>query len=441
MYAEKIYVNGRVYTMEREAEAVEAFAVRDGKIAAVGTTEEIRKIPHEETVDLQGRTVLPGFIDAHLHLLAYGAGLLSVELRGTDSIARVLDLLRQRAGTTPKGEWIRGLNFDQETFAEGRMPTREDLDAVSTEHPILISRYCQHVHVANSLALKLAGITRETAAADELCKVDANGEPNGILWDTAVAPVLRIIPDPIATYEAKKKAAKAVCYDMARYGITGAHTVRGRHVDLDDYLNIYQDLEDEGQLPVRIYASFDEFPNLPMRTGLGNEKVRYGYYKIYVDGSLGGRGAYFTEPYSDAPDTYGAMIHTPEEIDALVKRATTWACRSASTASVTRPSTVWSAPLRRPTPRIPGRTPASASSMCWASTGSSSSAAESSPSCLTSSPSSWPATSTGRRTGWVRTALPTASPGRSSSTRASWSPAAPTARWSPTTPSWASTPP
>ena len=321
MYAEKIYVNGRVYTMEREAEAVEAFAVRDGKIAAVGTTEEIRKIPHEETVDLQGRTVLPGFIDAHLHLLAYGAGLLSVELRGTDSIARVLDLLRQRAGTTPKGEWIRGLNFDQESFAEGRMPTREDLDAVSTEHPILISRYCQHVHVANSLALKLAGITRETAAADELCKVDANGEPNGILWDTAVAPVLRIIPDPIATYEAKKKAAKAVCYDMARYGITGAHTVRGRHVDLDDYLNIYQDLEDEGQLPVRIYASFDEFPNLPMRTGLGNEKVRYGYYKIYVDGSLGGRGAYFTEPYSDAPDTYGAMIHTPEEIDALVKRA------------------------------------------------------------------------------------------------------------------------
>lgn len=102
MYAEKIYVNGRVYTMEREAEAVEAFAVRDGKIAAVGTTEEIRKIPHEETVDLQGRTVLPGFIDAHLHLLAYGAGLLSVELRGTDSIAGCWTFCGSGPGPRPR---------------------------------------------------------------------------------------------------------------------------------------------------------------------------------------------------------------------------------------------------------------------------------------------------------------------------------------------------
>lgn len=321
MFTETIYINGRVYTMEREAEAVEAFAVRDHKIVAVGTTEEIRRLPHEKLVDLEGRTVLPGFIDTHMHLLAYGAGLFSAELRGSASIAEVKELLRKRAAETPAGEWIRGLNFDQEAFREGRMPTRQDLDEVSRSHPILISRYCQHVHVANSRALELAGISRETAAENPLCKTDGQGEPNGILWDTAAAPILRIIPDPIAGYQAKLRAAEAVCRDMARYGITSAHTVRGRHVDLDDYLNIYQDLEDAGHLPVRIYASFDEFPNLPFRTGLGNEKVRYGYYKIYVDGSLGGRGAYFSEPYSDAPDTCGAMIHTPEEIDSLVKRA------------------------------------------------------------------------------------------------------------------------
>lgn len=319
MFAEKIFINGNVYTMERDGEAVEAFAVRDRKIVAVGTTEEIRRVECDEVVDLEGKTVLPGFIDAHLHLLAYGAGLLSVELRGTSSIEEVLALLRERAASTPAGEWVRGLNFDQEAFREGRMPTKEDLDAVSTEHPILISRYCQHVHVANSRALELAGIDR--SSVNELCWADETGEPSGVLCDTAVAPVLQIIPNPIETYEAKKRAAREVCRDMARYGITGAHTVRGRHVDLDDYLNIYQDLDAEGELPVRIYASFDEFPNLPFRTGLGNEKVRYGYYKIYVDGSLGGRGAYFTEPYSDAPDTYGAMIHTPEEIDALVKQA------------------------------------------------------------------------------------------------------------------------
>ena len=277
MFADTVYINGRIYTMECEGEATEAFAVRDHNILAVGATEEISSFACNKIVDLKGRTVLPGFIDAHLHLLAYGAGLLSVELRGTESIAEVSDLLRKRALETPKGEWIRGLNFDQERFREGRMPTREDLDTVSTEHPILISRYCQHVHVANSLALELAGIDRTFAAADELCKTDERGEPNGILWDTSVSPILGIIPDPIAGYEAKKRAAREVCRDMARYGITGAHTVRGRHVDLDEYLNIYQDLEDEGHLPVRIYASFDEFPNLPFRTGLGNEKVRYGY--------------------------------------------------------------------------------------------------------------------------------------------------------------------
>ena len=321
MYAEKIYINGNVYTMENETEKVQAFAVRDGKIIAVGTTDEISKFSCEESVDLKGQTVLPGFIDAHVHLLAYGAGLLSVELRNLESIAEVMEALKKRALITPNGEWIRGLNFDQERFTEDRMPTREDLDKVSMNHPILISRYCQHIHVANTVALRMAGIDRETAEKDSLCKTDENGEPNGILWDTAVEPVLRIIPNPIATYEAKKEAAKAVCYDMAKYGITSAHTVRGRHVDLDEYLNIYQDLEDEGQLPVRIYASFDEFPNLPMRTGLGNEKVKYGYYKIYVDGSLGGRGAYFTDPYNDEPSTYGAMIHTADEIDKLVKHA------------------------------------------------------------------------------------------------------------------------
>ena len=321
MYAEKIFINGKIYTMEHEGDVAEAFAVRDKKIIAVGTNEEIKSFEHDETVDLEGKTVLPGFIDAHIHLLAYGAGLLSVDLRGVTSIREVSELMAKKAAETPEGEWVRGLNFDQELFTEGRLPTKEDLDRISDKHPILISRYCQHVHVANSIALKMAGIDADTDINEELCKRDEHGEPNGILCDTGVAPVLKIIPDPIASYDAKKKAAEMVCRDMAKYGITGAHTVRGKHVDLDDYLNIYQDLEDEGHLPVRIYASFDEYPNLPFRTGLGNEKVRYGFYKIYLDGSLGGRGAYFNEPYSDAPNEYGAMIHTPEEVCEMVEKA------------------------------------------------------------------------------------------------------------------------
>lgn len=320
MEADLICTNGRVYTMEAEKARTEAFAVKNGLITAVGTSAEIRALSHLREIDLGGKTVLPGFIDSHLHLLATGEGFLNVDLRDCRSIGDVLELIRKKAESTPEGEWIRGINFDQEAFTERRMPTRDDLDSVTTKHPVLISRYCQHAHVANSLALKLAKI-EGAAAENPLYKRFPDGRLSGEIWDTAVQPILAIIPDQMASYEAKKDAAEAMCRSMAKYGITSGHTVRGRHVDLDDYLNIYQDLDDEGRLPVRIYASFDEFPALPIRTGLGNGKVKYGYYKIYLDGSLGARSACFSKAYSDAPDVYGSMIHTPEEVEALVEEA------------------------------------------------------------------------------------------------------------------------
>ena len=322
MYAEKCFINGKFYTMEKEGEFFEAIAVRDNKIVAVGSNADIEKMKSDQTIDLEGKTVLPGLTDSHIHILAYGKTLKTVALRGTRSVEEVKDKLREKAKSTPKGEWIVGIGFDHENFDEKRIPNRYDLDDVSNEHPIFIVRYCLHVRVANSLALELGGIDRnyETEAPD-LMKVDENGEPNGILWETAALPIMNMLPDPVATHEDKKNAVESVCKELISYGVTSAHTVQGKFVGAEEYMNVYQDLEAEGRLPVRMYVAFDEFPSFSMRTGFGNEKIKYGFYKIYMDGSLGSRGAAIYEPYCDSPGENGFLLHSREEMEALVQKA------------------------------------------------------------------------------------------------------------------------
>lgn len=320
--ADTVYINGKIYTMEQEGQMVEAVAVRDGKIVFTGTCANAAPIVREHTVDLGGKTVLPGFIDCHQHTLAYARTTREVDLSGTKSVEEVLRRLRERAKVTPEGQWIKGSGFNHEEFEEIRLPEREELDGVSDRHPILISRYCMHVHVANTRALAAAGIDEnyepEVKGSAERGR---DGRLNGILRESAVTPVLHSIPDMLPTDEDKKDALYEVFQDMNRYGITGIHPIQGKFVDADEYLNLYQDLEKEGRLPLRVYISFDEFPSFHMKTGFGNEKIRYGFYKIYSDGSLGSRNAALREPYSDSPGTCGLLNHSPEEIKAMFHKA------------------------------------------------------------------------------------------------------------------------
>ena len=306
MYAEKLYKNGKFYTMEQEGQAVEAVGVRDGKIVFTGTNEEAEKIESDEIIDIKGRAVFPGFIDCHQHTLAYARTTKEVNLVGTKSVQDILDRLKERAKVTPPGDWIKGSGFNHEEFDEVRIPTKEELDSVSKECPILISRYCMHVHAANSKALEIAGIDENfKPIVPDSVEYGADGKPNGILRESAVTPVLKSIPDLLPTPEDKKDALEAVCRDMNRYGIIGIHPIQGKFVDADEYMNLYQELEEEGRLPVRVYLSFDEYPSFHMKTGFGNEKLRYGFYKIYSDGSLGSRNAALTEDYSDDPGNKG----------------------------------------------------------------------------------------------------------------------------------------
>lgn len=308
--------------MEQEGQAVEAVGVRDGKIVFTGTNEEAEKIESDEIIDIKGRAVFPGFIDCHQHTLAYARTTKEVNLVGTKSVQDILDRLKERAKVTPPGDWIKGSGFNHEEFDEVRIPTKEELDSVSKECPILISRYCMHVHAANSKALEIAGIDENfKPIVPDSVEYGADGKPNGILRESAVTPVLKSIPDLLPTPEDKKDALEVVCRDMNRYGITGIHPIQGKFVDADEYMNLYQELEEEGRLPVRVYLSFDEYPSFHMKTGFGNEKLRYGFYKIYSDGSLGSRNAALTEDYSDDPGNKGLLNHSPEEVMEMCQKA------------------------------------------------------------------------------------------------------------------------
>lgn len=322
VYAEKLYINGQIYTMRNETECVEALAVRDGKIVFTGSIDEARTVKSDEVIDLEGKCVFPGFIDCHQHTLAYARTTKEVNLSGAKSVEEVLDRLKEKVATTPEGQWIKGSGFNHEEFSQVHIPTRDELDGISSKHPILISRYCMHVHAANSKALAMAGIDENyKPEVEHSVELGADGKPNGVLRESAVTPILKIIPDPLLKYEDKLETMVKVCRDMSSHGITGIHPIQGTFVDADEHISLYQDLDKLGKLPLRVYISFDQYPSFDMKTGFGNEKIRYGFYKIYSDGSLGSRNAALSQPYSDKPDTCGLLNHSADDVKEMFQKA------------------------------------------------------------------------------------------------------------------------
>lgn len=317
------YVNGNIYTMTGEGDTCSAFVVEDGRFLYCGSDEEARRrVPDDRVVDLNGAAVLPGMIDTHQHVFSYARDLTKLNLKQAASLQELKDAICKRAENTPKGQWILGTGFDQEKFAHAELPTRQDLDEACPGHPLIITRYCLHINVANSLALEKGGIRKGfIPGTAHTVEFDADGEPTGILWDQAAADIIAAIPDPLATKEAKKNAVSLACREMNRYGLTGVHPIQGKHCDLFEFMDVYQDLAEEGRLTVRVYLGFDELPGCSIRTGLGNDMVKYGFYKIYTDGSMGARSAYLTEPYADDPTQIGITNYTQEELNQKVKDA------------------------------------------------------------------------------------------------------------------------
>lgn len=296
--ADLIFLNGRVWTVDEAMPEAQALAVQNGRIMAIGSSEEIGALagPSTRVVDLAGRVVMPGFIDNHVHFLNSGMQLLGIELR---SAASEEEFARRIAGYAAKypGRWITGGDWDHESWPGAREPHRGLIDAVTPATPVFVNRLDGHMALANSAALKLAGIDRNTPdpPGGEIVHDPATGEPTGLLKDEAMNAVFAVIPP---SSEAERLEGAAAAMELARRcGVTSIQDV-GSPEDLQTY----QTLLERGELTVRVdcripLGQYKLLADAGIRAHFGSDMVRIGSLKAFADGSLGSTTALFFEPY------------------------------------------------------------------------------------------------------------------------------------------------
>jgi predicted amidohydrolase YtcJ len=329
-----IIFNGSVLTMDAGSPRAEAVAVRDGKIAAAGSNEEILGFRREQTIliDAGGKSVLPGFHDSHLHLYGYAMMKGMVDLSGLMGIDQLQSRLRKhiRDLNPAHGEWIMGRGWDQTPYRERRMPDRHDLDRVSAGHPIMLMRKCGHVCVLNTAALKAAGIFEQAPVVEGgLAELGADGRPTGILKENA----MELVTPPVreTTGDVIKSLITTAAQDFVRAGLTSVQSddLSAYSGDPSALFTAYLELAAEGRLPLRVNEQMllplpdklKRVMDMGYKTGYGNDFFRIGPLKLLTDGSFGGRSASLSEPYSDDPGNSGIALFTREQLKELVSMA------------------------------------------------------------------------------------------------------------------------
>ena len=317
---DKLFINGEIYSMKKEGEKFQSLGVKDGKIIFLGTDEEGKNISSKELIDLKGKMMIPGMADAHLHLYAYCQNLTFVDLSKVHNINEMINLMKEKVKNVKKGDWVKGVNFDQSKWKENRFPTLEEMNSISKDNPVIIKRCCLHAVVANSRALEIAGIGKNyQAGSGGIVELDKNGMPNGILREQSTKVFDDILPDPLKDIEVQKKIMQDVLNDMSSKGITTIHTYAAKIWQYNEDINIYKNFEKEGKLPLRVTVCIDELfePEILTKEKLNNpyRKVQLGAYKIFSDGSMGSRSAALKKPYSDDPQNSGFMLFTQEELN------------------------------------------------------------------------------------------------------------------------------
>ena len=317
---DKLFINGEIYSMKKEGEKFQSLGVKDGKITFLGTDEEAKNVSSKELIDLKGKMMIPGMADAHLHLYAYCQNLTFVDLSKVQNINEMINLMKEKVKNVKKGDWVKGVNFDQSKWKENRFPTLEEMDSISKDNPVIIKRCCLHAVVANSKALKIAGIGKNyQAGSGGIVELDKDSMPNGILREQSTKVFDDILPDPLKDIEVQKKIMQDVLNDMSSKGITTIHTYAAKIWQYNEDINIYKNFEKEGKLPLRVTVCIDELfePEILTKEKLNNpyRKVQLGAYKIFSDGSMGSRSAALKKPYSDDPQNSGFMLFTQEELN------------------------------------------------------------------------------------------------------------------------------
>jgi predicted amidohydrolase YtcJ len=321
-----LYQHARVHADGGPQVHADALVTAHGRLLAVGRADELTDaFPRAHSVDLLGLHVFPGLIDAHVHVVSYGMGLLQVELRETRSMAEAARLLSQRAAQLPAGAWVLGRGWDKNIWAEDRFPTRGDLDPVTGDHPGAATSKDGHVLWVNSAALRVAGITRHTAdPPGGFIGRDASGKPDGLLKEEAKTLVQRAIPDP--TPEMREQAVREAQSEFHRLGLTGVHAFTGAAAEGPSQFATLQRLHARGELTIRAVATvpdrlLEAASAAGMQTGAGDFMLRVGPLKVFADGALGSQTASMLEPYDQQPGNVGIRVRTPEEMDQLVRQA------------------------------------------------------------------------------------------------------------------------
>ena len=326
--ADAIFIHGNIYTgvpidsAFPEARRAEAMAVRGDRILAVGKNDDILKYkgPDTEVVNLGGHFVMPGFNDAHMHLAEAGQERLSVNLVGVKSLAEFRERIRARVETAAPGEWIVGGGWDQTLWPVKELPSRWDVDEVTTDHPVFLQRVDGHIAVANTRALQLASITLASRDPDGgRIDRDATGQPTGILRETAREAVEVVIPKP--TNDQRRQAIEAALRDIAQNGVTSVQDFS----TWDDFL-IYEEVERDGKLTARIseWLPFvDPLETLEAHRSAhpqADEMLHTGMLKGFMDGSLGSHTAALLEPYADDPKNSGLPQFEQAKLNDMAKQ-------------------------------------------------------------------------------------------------------------------------
>ncbi|MGD0932293.1 MAG: amidohydrolase [Candidatus Korobacteraceae bacterium] len=303
-----IFLNGDIYSQSNPAQAqAQAMAIREGRIISVGSNDDIRKLKgdHTQVVDLGGHFVMPGFNDAHLHLAYGGREMLQVDLIGVKSLAEMQQRIAEHAKTTTSVDWIVGGGWDHTLWVGEKLPTRQDIDAVTGDHPAVLSRVDGHISVANTAALKAAGMFAKIPDPSG-GKIDreSNGDATGIVRETARAMLLAKAPSP--SLSLRRRGIELALAEAARWGVTSVQD----YSDWEDFL-IYEDLEREGKLTLRIseWIAFNDSLELLQKNRAqhpaGDPMLHTAMLKGFMDGSLGSRTAALLAPYSDDPGNSG----------------------------------------------------------------------------------------------------------------------------------------
>ncbi len=305
-------VNARVWTGDERRPWADAIAVSGERIAAVGSSAEIRKLAPNgaRVIDAQGGMVVPGFIDSHVHFITAGHQLASVQLRDAASPAEFTARIKAFAATVPAGTWITGGNWDHENWG-GELPRRDWIDSITPNHPVWVTRLDGHMSLANSAALRAAGVTGEAPNVSGGTIVrDQRGELTGVFKDNAAGLVGRAVPG--ATPAQDDRALEAAMRYVAERGVTSVHDMGSW-----DDIAVYRRAHAAGRLTTRIYAgvpldSWERLRDTVAAGGRGDAVLRIGLLKAFVDGSLGSHTAAFHEPFTDVPTDTGLIVTSPE---------------------------------------------------------------------------------------------------------------------------------